>query len=66
MRSAPPHSPPGLNVPRRLYLGDDADGMPLEVMAIKLTSGDLLVIHAMEMREKYRERYTEMKKWTTT
>ena len=63
---APPNSPPGLNVPRRLYLGDDADGTPLEVMAIELASGDLLVIHAMEMREQYRERYTEMKRWTTT
>ncbi len=63
---APPNSPPGLNVPRRLYLHDDADGIPLEVLAIELESGDLSVIHAMEMQEKYRRRYEELKKWDTT
>jgi len=63
---APSNSPPGLNVPRRLYLGDDEDGIALEVMAIELESGDLLVIHAMEMAEKHRERYLELKKWKDT
>jgi len=47
--------------PDRL-LGDDAEGTPLEVIAIELEAGDILVIHAMELREKYRERYLEIKK----
>jgi len=35
-------------------------------MAIELESGDLLVIHAMEMAEKHRKRYLELKKWKDT
>lgn len=38
----------------------------MEVIAIELESGDLQVIHAMELREKYRERYLEIKKWENT
>lgn len=48
---------------RLVYLGDDANGAPLEVMAVELESGDQLVIHAMPMRERYRDQYEEAKKW---
>jgi hypothetical protein len=49
--------------PRYVYLGDDADGLALEVMAVELSSGDLLVIHAMPLRKKYRRDYQEAKRW---
>ena len=58
-----PGSPVG--AARVIYLGDDARGIALEVMAVELESGDLLVIHAMRLREKYRREYEEAKKWRT-
>ncbi len=63
---APPHSPAGLNASRRLYLGDDADGTPLEVIAIPVRPDELFVIHAMELRDQFRTRYLEAKKWQTS
>ena len=48
---------------RILYLGDDADGVALEVMAVELSGGALHVIHAMPLRERYRPQYEEAKKW---
>jgi len=63
---APPHSPTGLNASRQLYLGDDADGVALEVIAIPVQTVELFVIHAMELREQFRTRYLEAKKWQTS
>jgi hypothetical protein len=48
---------------RLLYLGDDADGVALEVMAVELESGELFVIHSMPMREGYRGQYREARRW---
>ncbi len=48
---------------RLVYLGDDADGRQLEIMAVEVAEGDLLVIHAMPLRDKYRPQYEEAKKW---
>jgi hypothetical protein len=31
----------------------------LEVMVVEIENGDQLVIHAMQLREKYRKRYEE-------
>jgi hypothetical protein len=45
--------------PRVVYLGDDDHGRPLEVMAVTGEQGELLVIHAMELRDKYRKRYED-------
>ena len=53
----------GTSASRVVFLGDDAEGCPLEVMAVKLEDGDLLVIHAMEIRERYRPLYEEAKEW---
>jgi hypothetical protein len=58
----PPLGSPGPRSMRLVYLGDDADGQPLEVMAIELPTGDLLVIHAMPLRAKYRRQYEEAEK----
>jgi hypothetical protein len=59
----PPAGAPAGAEPRLVYLGDDADGVALEVMAVELEDGSLLVIHAMALRDSYREQYEEAKKW---
>jgi hypothetical protein len=48
---------------RLVVLGDDADGKELEVMAVEGPKGELIVIQAMELREKYRAQYEEAKQW---
>jgi hypothetical protein len=48
---------------RLLYLGDDPDGTAFEVMAIELEFGQLLVIHAMPIRERFVPQYEEAKRW---
>jgi hypothetical protein len=42
-----------------LFLGLDPGGVALEVMAIELEGG-LLVIHAMKLRPKYREAFWQV------
>lgn len=59
----PPADAPAHADARLLYLGDDADDVPLEVMVIELEDGRLLVIHAMVLRERYRREYEEAEKW---
>jgi hypothetical protein len=44
---------------RIVFLGDDAHGQALEIMAVESQPDLLLVIHAMELREKYRARYED-------
>jgi hypothetical protein len=44
---------------RIVYLGVDQRGQALEVMAVEGEDEELLVIHAMNLREKYRKRYEE-------
>jgi hypothetical protein len=46
---------------RVVYLGDDNQGRALEVMAVAGKNDELLVIHAMELRDKYRKRYEDQK-----
>ncbi len=36
-----------------LFLGPDANGVPLEIVAIELANDDLYVIHAMRLRARY-------------
>lgn len=43
-----------------IYLGLDPHGVPLEVMALELANGDLLVIHAMKMRRKHAADFRRM------
>jgi hypothetical protein len=59
----PPADAPAGRAPRLVYLGDDANGVALEVMAIELEDGGLLVIHAMALRDRYRAQYQEAKRW---
>jgi hypothetical protein len=44
---------------RIVFLGDDRQGQALEIMAVEGEHKELLVIHAMNLREKYRKRYEE-------
>lgn len=49
-------------LPQRLvFLGDDKSGRALEVVAV-LTDRGLLVIHAMDLRPKWRQLYEEGKR----
>jgi hypothetical protein len=59
----PPASAPPSAATRYLYVGDDDRGRPLEVFALDQADGSLLVIHAMDLRPKYTQRYQEAKRW---
>jgi hypothetical protein len=51
--SAPKDSP--LRAPRLVFLSPDEQGKLLEVMAIQTDTGDLRVIHAQPIRNRYIE-----------
>lgn len=59
----PPADAPVDTTSRLVLLGDDADGVALEVMAVELEDESLLVIHAMPLRDRYRDQYEEAKRW---
>lgn len=42
---------------RLVFLGDDRNGIPLEIVAIEGVTGELLVIHAQKLRGKNRAAY---------
>ena len=46
-----------------VYLGDDPDGVPLEVMSIPTADGQVLIIHAMPLRAKFHDQYLEAMGW---
>ncbi|MHB8508064.1 MAG: hypothetical protein ACYDGR_05365 [Candidatus Dormibacteria bacterium] len=48
---------------RLVYLGDDGEGTALEVIVVELSDDEVLVIHAMPLRPKYRADYEEAIKW---
>jgi hypothetical protein len=54
-------APTGTQDDRTLYLGDDLTGRALEVMTVPLAGGGLLVVHAMDLRDKYRPEYDAAK-----
>lgn len=62
-REEAPLGAPGRSDPRFVFLGDDSDGVALEVLAVELKGESLLVIHAMQLRSRYRGMYEEAKKW---
>jgi len=55
--SVPAAMDPKWQAERLLFLGDDMNGIPLEVMGIELEEENLLVIHAMKLRRRYRDLY---------
>lgn len=60
---APLYSPEPDEEDLVIFLGPDAHGVPLEVMGIELADGDLLVIHAMRLRQKYRDAFERVMEW---
>jgi hypothetical protein len=62
-------APSGVQVSddRLLHLGDDPSGTALEVVSVEMevdTDEEYLrVMHVMELRSKYRDRYEEGKQW---
>ena len=48
---------------RVMYLWADMHGVPLEVGAIELDTGDLLVIHAMRLRKIHHADYARLLEW---
>ena len=48
------------NEDQLVFLWPDNHGVPLEVLAIELADGDLLVIHAMRMRSQYQDDYARV------
>lgn len=65
----PPHVVPAADDPaadRLLYIGEDARGVALEVVAVEEQvddDWDLLVVHAMRLRPAYRGLYKEALRW---
>lgn len=47
---------------RLVFLGEDAAGIPLEVIAVETQQEALMVIHAMELRARYRRTYEEVRR----
>lgn len=45
------------------FFGDDSDGVGLEIIAVWLAEGELLVIHAMRLRDRHLALYEEVKQW---
>ena len=47
---------------RLVFLGEDQEGVPIEVIAVETDRGFLTVIHAMELRSRYRSTYEEVRR----
>lgn len=62
-KQEPPTDAPVGASSRLIFLGNDTDGIALEVMAVELDDENLLVIHAMPLRDRYQEQYEEAMKW---
>jgi hypothetical protein len=49
--------------PRLVFLGEDSAGVSLEVIAVRTNRANLMVIHAMNLRPRYRPLYEEVRRW---
>jgi hypothetical protein len=47
---------------RLVFLGEDQEGVPIEVIAVETDRDLLTVIHAMELRSRYRSTYEKGRK----
>ena len=56
-------APPARPDEALLFLGDDEEGVPLEVVGVELLDGRLRIIHAMHTRRGYHDLYEEARKW---
>lgn len=48
---------------RVVFLGEDLEGVALEVMAVEEEEEEFVVIHAMSMRKRFRGFYEEARQW---
>lgn len=48
---------------RVLFLGEDLEGVELEVLAAEIEEDEFLVIHAMNLRNRFRVMHEEAKSW---
>lgn len=48
---------------RVLFLGEDLEAVELEVVAVELDEHELLVVHAMRMRSRFRGLFEEARRW---
>lgn len=48
---------------RVVFIGDDLEGVALEVIAIEEDEEEFVVIHAMDMRKRFRGIYEEVRQW---
>lgn len=48
---------------RVVFLGDDLERVPLEVIAVEHEEDEFLVIHAMNLRKRFRGSYEEARQW---
>jgi hypothetical protein len=55
----PPPEGGRIHANRIVYLGEDAHGQALEVMAVETDNREMLVIHAMPLRNKYKKKYEQ-------
>jgi len=62
LKEESPSLEPAFSAPRLVFLGEDSDGAPVEVIAVETDYGGLLVIHAMERRPRYRDAYEEVRR----
>lgn len=46
-----------------LFVGDDLEGIAIEVLAAEAQEEEFIVIHAMDLRAKFRSFYEEASKW---
>ncbi len=57
-------SPANSNVDQRVvFLGDDLEKVALEVIAVEQNEDEFMVIHAMNLRDRFRELYEEARSW---
>jgi hypothetical protein len=47
---------------RLIFLGEDPSGSTLEVIAVETAQDNLMVIHAMDLRPRYRSTYEEVRR----
>jgi hypothetical protein len=59
----PPEKAPAGASDRLVFVGDDERGRAIEVLAVEPDNETLTVIHAMELRDRYRLDYEEAKRW---
>jgi hypothetical protein len=58
----PPLGHPTGREPRLVFLGVDPTGMEVEVIAVETNLENLMVIHAMELRWRYRVTFEEVRR----